>query len=172
KARAEELDYEGLVIKDVSKDLKQHPNKKYTSRNLDKIDQIVIHHSATTSGSAKAYSDYHVEHNDWPGIGYHYVVEKDGQVKQTNSLDLVSYHVSGQNTRSIGICMTGHYDKQEPPAIQLENTARLIAFLQDQFDKIDQIEGHRAYANKSCPGDNIDVEQLKRIANGYRQLLV
>ena len=69
----------------------------------------MIHHSATDDGSPEAYARYHVQTRGWPGIGYHFVIQKDGGIYQTNRLDTISYHVSGQNTNSIGICGTGKW---------------------------------------------------------------
>ena len=43
----------------------------------------------------------------WKSIGYHFVVEDDGQLIACKPLDRVGMHVKGHNTHSIGICLVG-----------------------------------------------------------------
>ena len=88
-----------IVIKDIVNQLPRDYSQSYNTRSLSQITQFVIHHSATTSGSAAAYANFHTEPTDyqdvivngetvrknfggrgWPGIGYHYVIDKDGTV--------------------------------------------------------------------------------------------
>lgn len=156
----------GIPISIIVYKLKRHWWKQYDSRDTDDIDLVIIHHSATTSGSAEAYARYHVESNGWPGIGYHYVISKEGKIEQTQFLKTVSYHTSGQNTRSVGICLTGNYDTQQPPSVQLESCIKLIRYLEGKLGKRLAIEGHNEHSSKSCPGGNIDVNEIEnRVRN-------
>lgn len=152
-----------LVYNDIVNTLAKDPKRTYATRSLSSIRQIVIHHSATTSGSAAAYAKYHVENRGWPGIGYHFVIDKDGTINLTNYLETISYHVSGQNTRSIGICLTGNFDIQQPTTAQLNSVVRLIRFLSDQLGRL-PIKGHNDYAAKSCPGNNISTQYIEQLA--------
>lgn len=140
-----------------------HGNLSYSKRSIYSIDKIVIHHSATTDGSPEAYANYHVNTRGWPGIGYHFVIQKDGQVFQTNYLDTVSYHTSGQNTRSIGICLTGNYDSQQPPAAQMEALINLVRYLAKFLGRL-AIHGHNEFSGKTCPGNNINVQTIENLA--------
>ena len=48
------------------------------------INKILIHCSATPQGrdvSIETIKDWHVGHNGWSDIGYHYVIELDGEIK-------------------------------------------------------------------------------------------
>jgi N-acetyl-anhydromuramyl-L-alanine amidase AmpD len=140
--------------------------KSYSKRSLSEIDQVVIHHSLTTSGSAVEYAKYHVDNNGWPGIGYHYVISKDGEIVQSQPLKVISFHVSGQNTRSIGICLTGNYDTQQPTEAQLDACVKLIRWLQDkELKRKLEIAGHNQYSSKSCPGRNINVNEIAARVN-------
>ena len=143
-----------------------HPVKEYERRQPEAIDQVIIHHSATTTGTPEAYARYHVDERGWPGIGYHFVIQKNGTVYQTNRLDTVSYHASGQNHRSVGICLTGNYDKELPPKPQQQATVRLIQRINDELGKPLRIAGHNAYAEKSCPGTNVSVEAINQSVYG------
>jgi len=156
----------GMVeISDITDQLPKASGKIYSSRPLEAISMFVIHHSATSSGDPWAYARYHVEENGWPGIGYHFVIQKDGKVYQTNKLTTVSYHTSGMNAVSVGICLTGQYDQTTPPPAQL---GALIGLLRHLRNLIGQkpIYGHNQFSLKSCPGENIDVAAIEAEAWG------
>ena len=140
--------------------------KRYDTRSLEKIEQVVIHHSATESGSPESYALYHIHNNGWPGIGYHYVISKAGKIVQTQRLKTVSYHTSGQNTRSVGICLTGNYDTQSPPTVQLDSCVKLIKYLEDKLGRPLAIAGHNEYGTKSCPGSKVNVNLIQQRVKG------
>lgn len=145
-------------IVDVINDLARSGN--YGQRSKSQIDKIIIHHSATETGNAEAFARYHVNSRGWPGIGYHFVVEQDGTIKQTNTLESVSYHTSGQNTSGIGICLTGNFDTQQLQGKQKDSLVKLIRFLRSDLGRKLPLYGHRDFASKSCPGDNVSVENI------------
>ena len=115
-----------MKINNIVDQLTTHPEKKYKTRSLNTIDTIVIHHSATETGNAESYARYHVNTRNWAGIGYHFVIEQSGEIKQTNDLQTISYHASNWNSRSIGICLTGNYDKQYLNGNNLDSLVYLI----------------------------------------------
>jgi N-acetyl-anhydromuramyl-L-alanine amidase AmpD len=166
RAKAEDITYRQLLVKDLTAKLPRG-QQRYEKRKLEQIDRIVIHHSATSDGSPEAYARYHVETRGWPGIGYHFVIQKDGGIYQTNRLDTISYHVSGQNTNSIGICLTGNYDKQQPPQVQLQACAQLIATLRQNFVQELDLRAHADFSAKSCPGKNVNLEEISRLVAAY-----
>ena len=43
----------------------------------------------------------------WNGIGYHYVIRRDGTIEQGRPEEQVGAHVAGHNANSIGICYAG-----------------------------------------------------------------
>lgn len=149
-----------MNILDISGDLPVSDTKRYKRRPLALVDTVVLHHSATESGSPKAFADYHVRHNRWPGIGYHFVVGQKGEAWQTNDLTTISYHASGWNARSIGVCLVGNFDKQKLEGQQKNTLLALLAHLKDMGVK--RLVGHRETgAKKSCPGLNVDMEALR-----------
>jgi N-acetylmuramoyl-L-alanine amidase len=149
-----------IKIWDKVEELARHASKMYAKRSTHSIKKIIVHHSATTSGSAEAYARHHVQNLGWPGIGYHFVIEKNGQVKQTNDLDTVSYHTSGQNTGSVGIVMTGNFDIQKPTEAQERSLAQLINHLRRTLGSGLKVHGHREFSSKSCPGKNVDLKKF------------
>jgi N-acetylmuramoyl-L-alanine amidase len=137
--------------------------KAYPRRALSMIDCIVVHHSATLSGSPKAFADYHVKHNKWPGIGYHYVIGKAGEVWMTNTPDTISYHATGYNSRSIGVCMVGNFDQQPFGGAQKTALLALLRYLLDVYPGVKFLLGHyETGAKKSCPGKHVDMDELRK----------
>lgn len=155
----------GMVnIIDITNELPKGAGS-YPTRPLEAINMFVLHHSATTSGDPWAYARYHVQNNGWPGIGYHFVIQKDGKVYQTNKLTTSSYHASGVNSQSIGICLTGSYDNSQPPAAQYTALIGLLRHLRDTLGQ-KPIYGHNQFSSKSCPGSAVDVASIEADAWG------
>lgn len=153
-----------VKVYDIRNDLTRHATKRYGRRGLGQIETLIVHHSATTSGSATAFARYHVNNLGWPGIAYHYVIDKDGRINQTQDLETISWHVSGQNTRAVGVCCVGHYDQQTPPRAQLDSLVLLLKALKTKLPGV-EIRGHRDYSAKTCPGNNFPLEEVVRKVN-------
>lgn len=135
--------------------------KAYKQRSLAQIDTIVVHHSATKQGDARAFAQYHVG-KGWPGIGYHFVLNKSGRAFKCNTAATISYHASGYNSRSLGICLVGDFDSEHPTPAQMDALIELCQELIRAYG-IKRVVGHREVpdAHKSCPGANIDLETLR-----------
>ena len=157
------LDYQ--PFKDVRYSLLKHRNKKYEKRTIEQIKTIAIHHSGTTVGDAKSFARYHVKNKQWPGIGYHFVIERDGTIKWTNSLETISYHVGNSNKRAVGICMTGNFKVQKPTKEQWNALYILINTLMNHLPNVksvSSIRGHQEYPGyswKTCP--SLDMDRLR-----------
>jgi N-acetylmuramoyl-L-alanine amidase len=137
---------------------KRHPTRKYSTRGLSRITHIVVHHSATTGGSHIGFARTHVERLGWPGIGYHFVILKNGEIHQTNLFGTLSYHTGGHNATSIGICMVGDFTKEEPTRAQRRAIKKLIKHIRENTLKnnnipINNIRGHNEMPRQAtaCP---------------------
>lgn len=144
-----------IVIIDKINTLPRSSTLKYSTRSLAQIEQIVIHHSASIGQKAEDYARYHVESRGWAGIGYHFVIEVDGSIIQGNHLETISYNTQNNNTKTIGICLSGDFTKQEPTAAQLKSMEGLISHLRKLLKKQLPVSGHKDYATTSCPGPNL-----------------
>jgi len=100
-----------IRIIDKYNTLMRSSSQVYATRVLSSINQIMVHHAASIGQTAEDYARYHVS-KGWPGIGYHFVIEVNGDIIGCNPLTNVSYGVSGHNTRSIHICLSGDFTKQ------------------------------------------------------------
>ena len=145
--------------------LPKHATNRYESRSLKQITHIAIHHSATPiSVTAQRIAHYHVssETHQWPGMGYHYFIDHDGTISQTQALELVSNHVFGHNHYTVGVCLAGNFDSVIPTSMQLAASGHLLAWLmQDLNIPLQNILGHKDFprTNTSCPGIQWDADR-------------
>ena len=169
------------IITDLSNFLLKHPTNRYAFRDTSTIDSIIVHQTDTEDqGKFTAYNiaNYHVNNNDWAGIGYHYLITDDGAIYQTNSDYLVSYHASGWNSRSIGVAITGDHvigsqsDNYDIIGKKKYNAlVYLLAKLCNKYNlSVDNILGHNETGSpKSCPNLNLDQlrSDVKKKGYGY-----
>ena len=125
-----------------------------------KINLIVLHCSATRSNQRFTVEMLKACHNarfNGTGIGYHYFIEKDGQVFQTRDENEIGMHARHYNAHSIGICYEGGLDEKGRPADTRTPAQRaaLIALLRSlKIDYPDaEILGHCELegVHKACP---------------------
>lgn len=145
-------------ITDIVDKLPVHATLKYDKRTLDKITHIAIHHSAAPANvTPERVAAYHVS-KDWPGIGYHFYVEPDGKIYQTNRLETISYQVYQQNHYSIGICVSGEFSNGVTPTpLQIERTGHLVAWLMQKLNvPLANVWGHKEFPQNTtaCPGND------------------
>ncbi len=153
-----------MQIIDVRNKLPKHNMKQYYKRPLSALYYIAIHHSLTDDipggEDVYAFARYHVNDLDWPGIGYHYVIDTDGTVYKCNSADIKTYHVGKYNRPSLGICLVGDFRNYDPPIEQYNVAIELVAECANAYDiTINNIKGHSefpGYEWKHCPAINMD----------------
>lgn len=136
---------------------------------------IVIHHTgADIDASAKEIHQWHISApNYYSGIGYHFVIRKDGTIERGRPVDTIGAHSYGYNAHSLGIQLSGDFDKTFPTMAQIEMTAMLIANLcADYCIPIDlgHICGHCDLMATDCPGKNLyeKIPIISGKANWYR----
>ena len=129
----------GARVIDVRASLPRHKTLRYGLRKLTDIRSAAMHHSATKSGSPEAFARYHVGTNGWPGIAYHFVIQKDGVIYWCNDPEAIPYHVGNSNHHALGICLVGDFRTQQPTAAQIDATQRLLQYLQVQIPTMKQV---------------------------------
>lgn len=71
-------------------------------------------------------------------------------------------HCIGMNHNSLGICLVGNFDEEDPLAWGYETLVWCIAeFCKAQEITASRVRLHREFANKSCPGRRIDGSVLQ-----------
>ena len=134
---------------------------------------IVIHHTgAEIDASAEQIHDWHLNQG-WSGIGYHFVVRKDGRIERGRPEWAIGSHAYRFNNFSLGIHLSGDFDATFPTIAQVEMTAMLLANLCAGYcipiDKA-HIVGHCDLMATDCPGKNLyaKIPILVGKANWYR----
>ncbi|WP_345242900.1 N-acetylmuramoyl-L-alanine amidase [Pontibacillus salipaludis] len=126
----------------------------YKRVGLESKTDIAIHHSLTDEGDSEAFARYHVHTNQWPGVGYHFVILKDGTIEWNHDLDRMSYHVGNGNKRAIGVCLVGDFRYNEPSLDQKKALKVLHEALKEEMPRYERTLGHNefpGYEWKACP---------------------
>ena len=136
------------------------------------ITLIIIHCSAVRpdqTSSAAQIDSWHRKDNHWKfGIGYHYVVRRDGSIEPGRPEWMVGAHCRNHNAHSIGVCYEGGLDIRGQPAdtrteAQKASLRTLLEELHRRYPKA-LIVGHRDLdPTKECPG-------FKNVAREYTDL--
>lgn len=139
------------------------------------IKHIVLHHSAVSreknNRQFDAINAYHRTRNfgtiNYPiypkknslgyYIQYHYMIEPNGEIKKCANENEVCWHASNWdiNNSSLGICLPGNFDIEYCTEEQINALELLITHLKKNYSSA-IVAGHRAFANKTCPGKLID----------------
>ena len=120
---------------------------------MRKITLIVIHCSAVRPNQTSSATQIDSWHKDrgFNGIGYHYVIRRDGTIEPGRPEWMIGAHchVAGQNHNkySIGICYEGGLDIRGQPADtrtaeQKQTMRRLLEELHARYPRA-MIVGHR-----------------------------
>lgn len=144
-----------MEIKNIIDELPH--NGDFRQRKIGDITQIVIHHSDSPTGKfgPEDFAMWHMRGKyKMPRIAYHYCIEPDGEVYQTNHLESVSWHAGEANWSSIGILLNGNFEVDEPTKNQLSALRILNKKLVDELGDLD-IVGHRDVQATLCPGKNL-----------------
>ena len=128
---------------------------------------LVIHHSATQSGSVQSIHRQHQQRKEadgtaWLGIAYHFVIGngngmRDGEVQATFrwQQQLHGAHAGNAlfNARGIGICLIGNFEETAPSNQQLDALKKLVTQLAARYQiPRRQVIGHSAVRSTQCPG--------------------
>ena len=108
---------------------------------------VTIHHSASRDVSANEIDRWHRERG-WKEIGYHFVIRADGSIEPARNWSKHGAHNRGRNTTHLGICLTGHFGKNEPTPEQLTAAVFLCRGLKTRFGLREFVRHH-----EECPGD-------------------
>lgn len=112
--------------------------------------RIILHHAAARKCSAQQIHSWHLA-NGWVGIGYHFLVRKDGSVYRGRPEDTVGAHAWNNNYDSIGICFEGNFMTETMPIAQKWAGQELVACLKDKYG-ISEVQKHSDVNATGCPG--------------------
>ena len=135
---------------------------------------IVVHHTAIDNTGdnrpgiekVRALYQYHANSRGWGDIGYHYVIDSDGQIYEGKSGGpyVVGGHAYCNNVGTIGIAMLGNFDDEDPTQAQVHSLQWLVSDLGTMYDidltknttehgkTLPPVVGHRDLLSTDCPG--------------------
>ena len=153
-----------------------------------KVEYIVWHTAADPRGDGKhdttiaEIAEWHAAKGWGAGYegnqraGYHFLVRRDGSVEMGRPLGKPGAHVRGLNSRSVGICFSGHGDLQPLTKKQLQAgidlTVKLLRLYQLPYTRV---IGHREVntlvdagvlpavyrVEKTCPGKKVNMARVR-----------
>jgi N-acetyl-anhydromuramyl-L-alanine amidase AmpD len=149
------------------RDLLQHD--KQSKLITADITDITVHHSAGNANETlNDIALWHINGRNWPGIAYHFVIDKDGTIFQTNQIGAYTFHNGFNNRGAIGICLQGNFETGYPDSKQIYALTYLVNDLKKRYPQIKFLMGHREYQNETlCPGKNLNMDML-RSATGLK----
>jgi len=142
----------------------------HTAVSYDKNpDQFIAnnnYHKSTNAQYAKTWSAYKSSLGYY--LGYNYEIAKNGKLykaREDGETTAACYQKNMNDGRCIHIALDGNFDIEKPNPPQIYALRDLLQKLVLKYAiKRDNIVFHNMYANKSCPGGNLDLEFVRDLA--------
>jgi hypothetical protein len=132
----------------------------------DVLTELATVLSLTVRDLVRSIDRYHRVTRGWDdGIGYSFLIERDGTIIEGRGwLRLGCHTQQGRNRTAVGICFAGHGDLQSATGAQWSSARWLIGegIRLRHLVSNPAVNGHRKYAQKSCPG-NLVYPHLDRL---------
>ena len=138
---------------------------------INKPEFLIVHHAGGTDADPLADSsnftfeqcnELHRKNFNYISslgyyIGYHYYIDKYGNVKQGRIDSEDGAHAIGYNSKSIGICLAGNFDLTLSTIAQINALQALLRTKASQYNiNPSNVVPHRAVAQKTCYGTKLD----------------
>lgn len=123
--------------------------KQMNKLNPNKVKLVVYHHRGG-NGDVQSIHQQHIKQG-WAGIGYHYYIRKDGTVYQGRPIQYVGSHCSGNNSCSIGVCLEGNFQKEQPTNEQLKAAVEIYRWIRRMYPSVYKAVNHRELYPTACP---------------------
>lgn len=123
-------------------------------RKLESIKTIIFHCldvPPTKDFSIGDVDNWHRERG-FAGVGYHFLIRKDGTIEYGRPLNIAGAHAKGFNHDSVGIATESGWkgeDTRTPECIA--SCHSLAESLVEVLPNIENIIGHNMVSEKSCP---------------------
>jgi N-acetylmuramoyl-L-alanine amidase len=128
----------------------------------ENIHYLIVHQSATDRDTTtfQQIKKFHL-YQGMGNIAYQYFITADGKIKRgRNELTQGTHTKASQmNEKSLGICLAGDFNKQEPTPKQLQSLSSVLKSLVNKYSiPIENILAHREVAGSAteCPGDSLN----------------
>ena len=147
------------VDKDLGVPIRETNLSFRSLENRETTNGIVVHHIGGTNRdvSAEEVHEWHLN-NGWAGIGYHFLIRKDGTIERGRPVWALGAHCYQHNWHTIGVNVVGNFMEAVPTAAQINSAAALMAALCRFYGIAPDrrhIKGHREYNSTDCPGRSL-----------------
>lgn len=173
----------------VSKTVKQNGAGKYyrwEKSYSPTVKMLVVHHTADAVTDDKRNPldrmrllyQFHAQSRGWGDIGYHYVIDEDGQIYEgrDGGKYVVGGHAYCANVGTVGIALMGNFEEEQPTQNQARSLQWLLSKLGNDYgidlsakisfrgEKLPTVTGHRDLVATSCPGSAVAgaMDQIRR----------
>ena len=127
-------------------------NWKHTNFTKNNPNKVILHHALSNFCSIYDIHQWHLERG-FIGCGYHFFIRKTGKIYRGRKLEWNGAHCTGQNNKSVGVCVEGCYTdyknltEKTITSELLASTVELLKFLNLP------LYYHRDFTDsKDCPG--------------------
>lgn len=104
---------------------------------------------------------------NWGDIGYHYAVDRAGNVWECRQLCYQGAHVKNFNPGNVGIVALGNFDEQQPTQAQLAAVHRhAVSVMRAYRVPVRNLRTHLQWAPTCCPGRHMQRFVETGISNG------
>ena len=143
-------DLDDIIIRSTELEFSKHLH--YRKRT----DGVIIHHVGNTDKNINvaAIHRWHKQ-NGWAGIGYHYIIRKDGSIERGRPLDTIGAHTYNRNDNTVGICVVGNFELSRPTSEQFRAAEKLVGAVCRHYDITPNamtVRGHKDFCKTNCPG--------------------
>ncbi|MCW2277716.1 N-acetylmuramoyl-L-alanine amidase [Heliophilum fasciatum] len=146
------------------------PNSQLKTRRV--TNGIVIHHSDTTFDVGAATIDGWHKGQTWAMIGYHFVIRMDGAIERGRPEWAIGSHAGPDaNSQTIGVCLAGNFEVNEPTQAQYQALGWLVAYLRGIYGDI-PLTRHSDWMQTACPGRYFDFNQIGKGGDDVEQINV
>lgn len=170
---------------------------------------MYVHHTAGTNSYSRSQSAaivrgiyaYHTQSNDWPDIGYQFLVDRFGRIftgrRNAELENPIGAQAGGYNSGTIGVSAMGNFQSATPPAALVTGITRVMAWKAYQYGvnprgtvelrtgdapstararpgtvvRVPRILGHRDTNRTVCPGGRL-AARLDTIRSSVRSRVI
>ncbi len=112
-----------------------------------KITKLVVHHSASKAATTKKadLERWHKERG-FREIGYHKVIEVNGNIVDGRSESSQGAHAKGANMGSLGVCVVGDFESESPLQVQIKSLIKVLT----EWCKSHKLNSTHIYGTLQC----------------------
>ncbi|HTL52337.1 MAG TPA: peptidoglycan recognition family protein [Planctomycetota bacterium] len=124
--------------------------------------RITLHHSGVLCDAdsrdgviqvLRGFRREHIQRFSAGDIGYHYIIDRQGNLWHGRDLKYQGAHVKDHNEGNIGVMIMGNFEDQDPTRAQLDTANHVLPALMKRYKvELDHVRSHRELMPTECPG--------------------